>query len=420
MSGCASVEPQRVTAVAQRLQEIFPKWQLLPVSSTPNVAVLGHQGYSIVLRRSWQESPFEEQQQWPGPAPRRAANAKPAQRVTKSEHIERILLPGAVTEPLKVRDAIPWQDLPQVHFVRPVYAGTGQGFAWFCRCDIWNQARLFQELGLKRGEDHLGVFASALTVHDYGSYTGHTSAGLLAEAGDRGLPYIVRVIEEHSDDPQFAMEALAHNRSEASTQLLLQYFDSDERAVSHQAAYALVHKHNGYRASAKEAYLEMLRRHEYADYAAEACVQFGLTKAIPFLQETCAKPERWRSYRVAYEARRALEGNPIPQELKAAEETIRHAAFQPVASVDVAKVRQAKDVLISAQDHEAAIVIATELGITRTKARDQWLRETGLEILQQLPKPLAYEFVRQMANAIQGQNQHPELARLEEALAPQQ
>jgi hypothetical protein len=163
----------------------------------------------------------------------------------------------------------------------------------------------------------------------------------------------------------------------------------------------------------------MLRRRRYIDVAAGACVQFGWTEAIPLLQAICAKPDYLYQHREAYEARRALEGNPIPKELKDAEGIIWDAASQPAGSVDAEKVREAEATLVTAQDHEAAIVIAAWPAIARTKDREDFLRKTGLEILKQLPKPLAYDFVRQMANGIQDQNEHPDLARLEQALAPQ-
>jgi hypothetical protein len=280
---------------------------------------------------------------------------------------------------------------------------------------------LRQELHLEGGEDSLAILASGLTIQDRYSYTRGTSAHFLADAGDEAVPYIARVIEEHSDNPGTAFTALEGNPSEASTKLLLQYYSSNNEAMSRRAELALASR-GRYRASAKEAYLNMLKGRRRVAAASEASVQFGWTEAIPLLQAICAKPNSVLQYQQAFEARRALEGNPVPKELKDAQDTIWRAGFQPVASVDVDKVRQAKEALVSSQDREAVMVIATWLCTVRSMGgRDQSTRQTGLEILQQLPRQQAYDFVRQMANAmVQDQNVYPDLVRLEKALAPQQ
>jgi hypothetical protein len=398
-----------VTAAAQRLQAVFPKWELLKADENTQVNVGGKRGYRLVL-----------EQGIPRPAVEHQFPTKHTLMVNDYDHIQFVLFPKPVADPLTLRDQIPWLELKQQSYVRPVYAGEGLGYYWFVYGSIWRQDLLRKQVNLQGGEDTMEILASGLTIRDDGNYTSNTCVLFLADAGDRALPYIERVIEEHSDPPRPAFGALSHNSSEASTKLLLQCYTSNNPVLSQLAEGALAIKGKGYRPSAKEAYLNMLRGRRDVEAAAGACVEFGWTEAIPLLQAICEKPDYLRQDREAYEAKRALEGNPIPQELKEAEETILRSAALFPQPADLEKVPAAKATILKSPDPEAAVVIATGVALAGGKNREDFLRKTGLELLQQLPRPLAYDFVRRMADSIQSEIQHPKLARLAQTLAPQQ
>lgn len=135
-----------------------------------------------------------------------------------------------------------------------------------------------------------------------------------------------------------------------------------------------------YREKAHDVYLDLLKRGKYMSQAEAACVQFGWKDALPVLSGVMASTTDFAQYLGAFYTVRALEGKPVPDELR--DMKINVARGQQ----DVA---EAKRMLLASTDSEAARVAALELAIgwygKMESASEERARRLGREVLVQLP-----------------------------------
>jgi hypothetical protein len=264
--------------------------------------------------------------------------------------------------------------------------GKGMGFRWFARTTLYWQEWLREKLKLQGGDDRIALLTEGLFVEDKGSNTANSVMGLLKQHGEKAVPYIEAAIKKHADkDPWKAVHALAFIPGDRSDGLLRSLYASENEKLSGAAAYALIHP--PYRQAAREAYLDMLRRQTYVYQAAEACVEFQWKEAVPILREICEKPASWGRFRGALEAKRRLEGRPVPEDMRQAEQTIR-SVTGGASPPDDRALDKAKRLLMESPDKEAATVAAVALAVhvaMASHAKVERVRRAGREILRTLP-----------------------------------
>ena len=137
-------------------------WKIIYFNEKPTVKIdryTGHgsfllnwinsyKGYNILLR---QESKH------PAYLPQGGSIPAGTPYNTESSHIEFVLLPlkKTKTDYAALKNRIPWQNVEQEYFVKPVYLGQGMGFAWFGNMTLYEQYDVAEDFGLVEGEDRL-------------------------------------------------------------------------------------------------------------------------------------------------------------------------------------------------------------------------------------------------------------------------
>lgn len=401
--GDGAVEEADVPLWAKPVVAALPGWDVVQCDREPGVRVGATQGRRMLLRRTRREF-IGALSQTAGSAPT-PDGTNEDQFVTHFTHVDLVVFPANEDLPQDAAGKTPWRDVEQEHFVRAVDMGEGMGFRWFARTTLYWQEQIRDKLDLDGGEDRLQLLAGGLFVEDNGHHTANSVAGLLAHAGEEAVPYIETAIRKHEAKTHgYAMHALALIPGERSTRLLQSFYASDDETVSGGAAWALIHR--PYRKAAKPEYLDMLRRQVYVYEAAGACVEFRWEEAIPLLQGVCDKPASWGAFRAALEAKRSLEGRPVPGEVSKAEQAIVDAAYSK-SPPDKEAIGRAKQVLLESSDTEAVTVAAVALSVSKMKAshdKVEAVQEAGRDLLRQLPRDRTENLLAALIDGIKAHN----------------
>ncbi len=392
--------PAEITPIkelAERLGATLPGWSLHEQDEQTRVAVAGHRGFRLVLRRTWKE--FTNINQSQVAVPQSEESAGPFE--LRHEDWEFVLIPirpKAASEAIKSR--IKWRKSASPYYTRDLCLGQGFGYVWFTHGTLFGQEFLRDRLKLEGGDDRLQLAMDGLQVQDVGTNTGNSCLYIPAKFGDRALPYIEKTIEQvrEGDDLWRVVGSLAFIRTDRSTELLLKLFDSGNEELRRSAQYALIHK--PYREAAKRAYLDMLKRQSSLESACLACVEFQWKDAVPILRDVIASPHELAGLRLAIPARRALEGLPISQELLDAERTL-HALMRPDRDPELQlKIDSARRHLIQTDDSEGANLAALSLAIMTSKGNTMPVNEAGLEILKSRPRQSTVVFLKSLAAGV--------------------
>jgi hypothetical protein len=368
---------------AKDVLRVFPEWEVIQFDEKPSLKVNGYDGYRLVLRQSRKEY-IDTFQQRPSD-PNAYNNLKYSM---KYNHIDLVIFKNDELLPDYFIEKIPWLELKQEQFTKPVSMGTGKGFKWFVNTTLYYQEYLRKELGLEGGDDRIELLTQGLFIKDEGTCTPNSVILLTSEFGDKTVESIERAVKTNIDkDPWYAILALHTIPSQKCTELLKQYYHSKDKRIRDAAAYSLIHK--PLRIAVKQEYLDMLAHQKYTDEIAKACIEFNWKEAIPIFENICSKPEYWRNYYIAFTSKRSLEGRPISEEIFKAQETMRNFAFSSeINNKEI--LTTAKKIIIEYQDKEAVAVIAFNLVEFNTKASSDTVinqvRDIGWDILKTLPK----------------------------------
>jgi hypothetical protein len=369
----AAVEALSVERAAARLGEVLRFWDVQYVDATPTVKLGDWAGYRVMLRQTWQD--------WVGGA----QSGKGAHPVARSRAIQFVLFPlGPCGPSPHAKSHIWWRTRCPDQHTRPVKLGTGCGYVWLAKCPIDEQDVARRGLGLAGGDDPLRLLTDGLFVNDKGSMTRNSVMPLFAAYGDRALPYLERAIAQSADTDVWApVCVLGQIRGERSTQVLLDLFESPNETLREAAAGALTR--DPLSESGKRAYFEILRQQWCPGPAAAACVQYGWCDALPILEEVIAHPTTHYAFRSALEARRRLLGEQVPEDLLAAEATLRRlVSGMPTTRPTLDESNAARAAILESPDVEYAIVVAIDLALYGSKGGAP-VNAAGRELLRALP-----------------------------------
>ncbi len=386
----AAITP--IEKVAEGLAAIEPlkRWKLVSVDEKPTVSVDGYDGFRIVLRRTWKHYTRPPQQ-------RPATKSELGPFELRHEDWEFVCVPVRPKKaPPTLKSRIKWEKSDSPYYTRDICLGEGEGYLWFTHGTLFLQDAVRKQLKLSGGDDRIQLLVDGLSVEDLGSNTSNSCGPMLAQFGDRALPYIERAIERAGgDDPLRVVRSLGYIRTQKSTALLMKLAESEEQKLRLAAYYALVQV--PLRESARPTYLEMLRRHRRVQRVCQACIEFQWREALPVLRDLIEKPRNFREFETAIRTRRVLEGNPIPKELFEAEKTLRSLVRRDVDPESRQRIENARDLLITSDDTEAANLAALSLALFVTKGDTAPVRSAGIEILRSRPEESTMKFLTTLA-----------------------
>ncbi|HIJ65235.1 MAG TPA: HEAT repeat domain-containing protein [Candidatus Hydrogenedentes bacterium] len=425
-----------VYAIAEALLEDLqhgrqpPPWEILRCDTTPTAEVDEHKGYRIVLRRT--DIEYSDKL----PPLLGLAQEKVAQYsyfrwpIVKQSHIDLVLFPDETDVPSKLRKRIPWPALMQQRPVRVFDLGRGHGYRWFGCMDVGGQAYIRRQFNLSGGDDFFKLALRELR-RTKDKDTRLTAIGLLADAGERAIPFLVKEIRANRDDcAERAVRALGHIPGAESTALLSDLCRSSDKDISRAAAWALLHP--DLRPEAKDVYLDLLRAKKHAGRISEAviafgwedtkpiylgllaeqgwmrdtlpascdvAVHFGWEEALPLLEAICGNPSHFWEYKTAFEAGRTLEGNPLPDEVKEAEHLIwAQTSCYPENQPEPSAVEEAIRAIAEYADEEVAAIIALKCAIFEGGmiCGVGEINKAGRDILEQIPVDVTVPLLEQL------------------------
>lgn len=386
---------QELNAAAQRAAAGSPAWAIETVDHRPTVEVDGLAGYRIVLRRTWKEFTGPPQQQAEA-----APNTDRRPSIEKHEDWQFVLFPKEPKKaPVELKSKIPWAKSDSPYYVRDVCMGEGLGFVWFTRGTLFGQESLRDRLRLQGGDERIALLIDGMQVEDKGAMTANSCQHAISRFGDTAIPLISNAIAR-SSEPTTTLRLIASLRlihTDKATELLLQLYDSEREELRNNAAYALIHK--PFRPAAKQAYVDMLRRHLRAQEACQACLQFQWKDTIPVLNELIARPANLRELSFTIPARRALEGNPIPQGLIDAKQKILSAGYSADQKID-----QSRKLLLESKDTEATLLIAIELATFSSKGISRRPNKVGIELLRSRPRETTVSYLKRLIREMPPEN----------------
>ena len=265
--------PNSPAEVAQSLIATFPDWDIAGRDTKPRRLVDGYQGYQIVLRRTWKHYESLPQAAF--------ATGPPGPFTWQHEDWTLVLVPlHGSPPPIALKSRLEWPPDDSPYYTLDACLGDGCGFRWFSHGRIPLLHLVHRKFDLQGGDDPIQRLADGLLIDDTGSDTANSSSALIAQYGDRALPYIEQAIaqaEATGVDPWRSITALGGIHSSAATNMLIRLFDSGDDQLSRAAAYALIH--TPYRKSAKRVYLAMLRQRMSVQRVAAACVAVRLGRS---------------------------------------------------------------------------------------------------------------------------------------------
>lgn len=370
--------------------------RVVAVDERPSVDIDGYAGYRIILREEHWE-PKNPQQMASFVKETAVAPPDRSQHHITYSHMDIALFPLNHRPDDAIKDRIPWLKLDQQYYVKPIAMGTGHGYAWFGNIALFHQAQLRKVFGLTGGDDPLRLAIDGLRIDDKGSTTRRSMEGYLGSAGQAAVPYIDDFLRNPKESDALrarALYAIGIIPGERATKILREFYHSDNTTQSHGAAYGLTRP--VYRREAKQEYLDMLRRRLYVSFAANRCVHFGWTEAVPILKDLYRHDPN--NTRVAFEAMRKLEGRPVPQDLHDAE-TILYGidSYDPSRIPTTDKIHKAIDVVSSSPDQEAAMVISVSMLLSVTKGGSGLVNESGKGLLTLLPEAMVKSYLSDLS-----------------------
>jgi len=384
-------KPTPLKQLAGQIQAVMPNWKLHKVDKQPTVILNGDRGYHLVLRRSWKHYLEASLQQL-------ATAQREGPFEMRHTDWEFVLFPLQTRKkPATLMAQINWQRSKSPWHTRNIWMGQGHGYSWFTHSTIFDQEFVRDKLSLSGGDDRIRLAIDGMMIEDEGTMTGTMTGtsclAIPAKFGNRSLPYVRKILEQSKrNDLWRVVGCLRFIRSQQSTDLLLDLFDSDNDNIQRAAQYALIHK--PYRKLAKRAYFDMLRRQSSFEYATEACVEFNWKDSLPILRRVIATPENFRRLQTAIHTRRTLEGNPVAQEILDAERTLQRVSIRNRDPVLTNKILFARNLLIQSDDTEAANLAALALSRFSTKGISLPVRTMGIEILKLRPRPPTLKFLK--------------------------
>lgn len=387
-----------IKQLADRLTSVLTERSLQHCDSVPSIRVAGLNGYRIVLRRVWKDINPEDIPQQTEPA----GIAPPARFKLRNDDWEFVLFPqSAGPAPASLAQQIPWKKNASLYHTRDVCLGEGYGYFWFTHHTIPNQNTLRKKMQLKAGDDPVRLLVAGLAVEDFGAFTANSCCIAVADHGDDAVE-LIRNLLQTDVDPWKPIYGLGHIQTPGATKLLLQQFDSDDEKRSQAAAYALISQLpdrnvTPYRRDAKQAYLEMLRKRIYADAAASACVHFEWTEALPLIRLIEQNPESRIELRSMVHKRRVLAGNPIADEILAAELVLRGAVRRDNAAESAREFNAARRLMTETKDSEAALTTGLWLALFTSKGSAERVQSTGIDILRDRPRRETVTFLTTVA-----------------------
>ena len=386
--------------------QVFPELEVMQCDEKTSMKIDGREGYRLVLRQSWKDYTAALQQSLPQSLlalnpPGQAAqdnlenamnlsvsideNLGNPENTMKYSHIDLVVFKNENNLPDNIIEKIPWLKLRQEYFVKPVYIGKGHGFDWFVNTTISFQEVLRKSLNLEGGEDRLGLLTDALFSQN--TYTITYATPLLSEYGDKAVTYIeTAVLTNIKKDPWYAILALHTIPSQKCTELIKNYYYSDNNRIRSAAAYSLIYE--PFKEQAKDEYFDMLAKQKYIREIGKVCIEFKWKDALPIFEDICNNPKSLHNYYTAFIEKRSIEGRDVPAELIKAQETLKYTAF-PNEENNVNPIAEAKRIILESTDREAAVAIALNLINFSTKAPNETInqvRNFGLDILETLPK----------------------------------
>ncbi len=223
----------------------------------------------------------------------------------------------------------------------------------------------------------------------------NVASAMLGNYGDRAVVAVAQAVREKKaeDELWHIIGSLAWIRTDASTKLLIQLYQSDDADVRRAATYALIQQ--PYRREASLVYLDLLKNRMSVEASTAACIELDLKEAIPILVElfeNTKKPSSLGELHTIFAARRTLEGNPIPQSLLDASEVIYQSrATDPAGQGSV--VGNAMKQFTDSVEHEAVIMLALQMVNHRPKGSSDHVRALGTTILKSQKRAEALPFM---------------------------
>jgi beta-lactamase regulating signal transducer with metallopeptidase domain len=387
-------KPAGIKVVADRLVA-RTNWKLWECDEEPSVVVGNDRGYRIVLRRTWQTPK--------GPIPQQVRSPMVGPFEEHHEDWEFALFPlPHESTPAALKQSVKWRKSDSPYETRDVWLGEGLGYAWFTRGTLFGQGVLRQSLALQGGDDPIQLAVDGLQVEDEGTNTANSCVHIAASFGDDVIPYLERALQRPISKPGRwkTISCLGHLPTDRSTELLVALYDSPDTEIRRAAEYGLIQ--TPYRAAAKPAYLDMLKRKSSLQSAAAACVKSQWKEAVPLLQRLTAHPPDINSLSATIPARRTLEGQPIAADLLQARETLRSMMRVDAAPDWPQKVAAARRLVMETDDDEAANWIAVSLAAMTSKGGAAPVNKAGVEILQARPRRSTEPFLKSLRDSLEG------------------
>ncbi|MBN1973094.1 MAG: hypothetical protein JW787_05610 [Sedimentisphaerales bacterium] len=357
-----------------------PKWEVMQCDEKPTLKISGYDGYRLVLRQSHKEYLNLPQQ--------RELSYDNLNYEIKYTYIDQVIIKNENTLSENFIEKIPWLELEQEYFTKPVYMGKGQGFDWFTNTTLYVQEFLRRGLNLEGGDDRIKLLMDGLYIQDKGYMTANSVPPLLSEFGDKAVDTIERAVQTCNEKDLVRNILLLNEiQTQKSTELLRRYYYSENNTIKNTATACLTH--GPLRKQAKKEYFDMLSKQRGITAIGNACIEFNWKDALPLFKDICSKPKGLTIYYLAYPIKRKLEGNPIPEELIKAMDTIIKFTMSTQENIeDKSKaIAEAKQIFIDSPDKEAAAAIAISFVNFITKGNNiQQVRDNFWDILSKLPK----------------------------------
>ncbi len=401
-------QPEDANHVMRMLNTSDPHetWQLVQLSDKPAMSATQvvnrfdasrATGYRLLFTRDDRESANTMQQAvlLPSEQPFRL----------RTEQIELVLFAvQPMKAPVELKSHIAWLPAQSRMTTHDMCLGEGQGYTWFVRAPLHVSDRLIRGSQLVGGDDMLATLVqSAISTKNMppGSDANVASA-MLVNYGDHAVAAVEQAVrrKKPEDEMWHIIGSLAGIRTEASTTLLIQLYQSDDADIRRAAAYSLVHK--PYRHEASRVYLDLLKNRMSVEASTAACIELDLKEAIPILVElfkNTKKPSSLGELHTIFEARRTLEGNPTPRSLLDASEVIYQSRATDPAD-EGSEVGNAMEQFTDSVDHEAVIILALQMANYRTKGSSDHVRGFGTTILKSQKSAQALNFMAKVVESL--------------------
>ena len=282
-----------------------------------------------------------------------------------------------------------------------VHLGNGHNYAVFACLPRMEWPILQQRLSLAGGANPIDVAMETLETATTNTEIAVCSYRAMAACDDQAIDAVDYLIAIGSPHRAAAIEAMSRSDNARVGEWLVRLVASEDVIVAAAAAEALLLEP---RPQAEQLYARWLGEavgKGSVTRQLDACATVKARGAVAHLPGVLARPHRLREFFKAMDLHRELIGRPIPPNLQqAAEQIVVLAAERPDTDEKKQQAVEAVDVLVQAEDTEAAAAIGVQMALLKPRRSKRTLvNRIGVHVLHNLDNDVGLQFVTQLADA---------------------